>query len=200
MEEIWKPITGYEGYYEISNFGNIKSLDRILQQGDHSIIKKGTQKKFYISKKGYPVVTLCKNGKRVGKYLHILLAKTFIPNPENKPYVDHINTNKIDYRLENLRWVTAKENSNNSLTKQHLKNDANNKRGIIKRLLSRKNGNSKTKPKTVYQLDENKLLIRKYFSIAEAARNIQVSPSYLRKKLNAEKLKGFFWSDKYEES
>lgn len=200
MIEIWKPVKNYEGYYEISNLGTVRSLERTVKQGKRFIFIKAAIKNHYISKKGYPVVTLCKNGKSVGKYLHVLLAEAFIPNPDNKPFVDHINTNKMDYTLDNLKWVTSKENSNNKITKTHLKEAATNKEGIIKRLITRKNKITKTSPKTIYQFTEDKIFIKSYLSIADAARSIGVSPSYLRKKLNNSPLKGFLWTDNYEEN
>mgnify|MGYP003651087791 CR=1 FL=1 len=66
----------------------------------------------YKTKKGYMVITLCKNGKGKKFYVHRLIATTFIPNPENKRCVDHINGVRDDNRLENLRWLTHKENLN----------------------------------------------------------------------------------------
>lgn len=102
--EQWRPIDGYEGLYEISNLGRIKSTYR---QGC-------TTKFLKISNNGngYMMVRLCKNGKAKKFFLHRLLAKAFISNPENKPQVNHINENPSDNRLENLEWVTQKENNN----------------------------------------------------------------------------------------
>lgn len=187
MQETWKPIKNYEGYYEISNLGKVKSLDRLVKQGTRYIYRRGCVKQQYISIKGYPAVTLCKNRKSTMLYIHKILAETFIPNPDNKPYIDHINTDKTDYRLENLRWVTAEENSNNQLTLQHLAKDASNKDSIQKRLISRKNNLTKTGPKTIYQYTENGEFVEKYFSIADAGRTIGCSPSYIRKILNTDK-------------
>lgn len=73
-------------------------------------------------KGGYYIVSLYKDGKQRLTTIHRLIAETFIPNPEKKPCVDHINTIRTDNRIENLRWVSYKENSNNDLTKQHLSN------------------------------------------------------------------------------
>lgn len=200
MKEIWKPIKGYEGYYEISNFGVVKSLSRIVKRANHVITIPECIKSIYISKKGYPVVTLCKNKKSIGKYLHVLLAEAFIPNPENKPYVDHINTNKLDYRLCNLRWVTAKENTNNPLTFSRIKTANSSKEFKYNNLLIRKQHKTKTGPKAVYQYTLDGKFIKSYFSIRDASRENNISPSAIGKALlkNKPKVKNFLWSSKYK--
>lgn len=97
--EVWKDVPDYVGLYQVSNIGNIcsthKSKTRILK----------TQKLF-----GYRRVRLCKNSKVTDYPVHRLVAGAFIPNPDNKPQVNHINGVKDDNRVENLEWVTAKEN------------------------------------------------------------------------------------------
>ena len=109
--EIWKDILGYEGLYQISNKGRVKSF-----QGGKVKILKGC-----LTADGYPQVTLSKNGEQKRKIVGRLVAEMFIPNPDNKPYIDHINTIRDDNRVCNLRWVTHTENMNNELTLQHLK-------------------------------------------------------------------------------
>lgn len=108
IEEIWKDICGYEGKYQVSSLGSVKSLD-YRRTGKERILKIGKSR-------GYLNVNLCKNSKTKMFKVHRLVANAFIPNPENKPFIDHINTIKDDNRAENLRWVTCKENSNNVLT------------------------------------------------------------------------------------
>ena len=132
MKEIWKDIEGYEGY-QVSNLGRVKSLDRI-DSNNHSL--KGVILKPYISNSGYLLVGLYKQQKRDRKLLHRLVAEAFIPNPENKPEIDHINTIKTDntvflnedgsinYEKTNLRWTTRKENINNPLTKTKMQINA----------------------------------------------------------------------------
>lgn len=111
--EIWKPVVGYEGLYECSSMGNVRSLDRYVNSKNGSFaLKKGKTLKPYVSKQGYCIVSIVDKVKKI----HRIVAEAFIPNPENKPYIDHINTDKTDNRVENLRWVTPKENSNNPLT------------------------------------------------------------------------------------
>ena len=115
-EEIWKPIKDFEGYYEVSNIGRVRSLN-YKRTGKEKIL---TNIEDY---KGYLEVVLTKNGKRKQFKVHRLVAEAFIPNPENKPCIDHINTIKSDNRVENLRWVTYKENSNNEKTLEKFKGE-----------------------------------------------------------------------------
>ena len=131
--EIWKPVVGYEELYEVSNFGRARSLDRI-DSNNHPL--KGVILKPYISNSGYLLVGLYKQQKRDRKLLHRLVAEAFIPNPDNKPEIDHINTIKTDntvflnedgsinYEKTNLRWTTRKENINNPLTKTKMQINA----------------------------------------------------------------------------
>jgi len=100
--ETWKPIREYGNRYDINKFGNI-----------HSNIKNSFLKKIItqrLDRAGYSTVRLNKNGQYSTQFVHRLLAATFIPNPNNKPFINHINGIKTDNRLENLEWVTHSEN------------------------------------------------------------------------------------------
>lgn len=113
MEEIWKPIKGYEGKYYISNKGNV--LAENYERSGKSKLLKPT-----LTTTGYLKVELWVGSKRKTYRLHRLIAEAFIPNPQNKQFIDHINTIKTDNRIENLRWVTRSENMNNPLTKKKI--------------------------------------------------------------------------------
>lgn len=119
IAEIWKDIQGYEGLYQVSNLGRVKSLGRNVKRPLTKIgyvwqpekILKPNKTKY-----GYLKITLRKNNKSKYFTVHRLVAITFIPNPENKPQIDHINADKTNNSVNNLRWVTCKENINNPLT------------------------------------------------------------------------------------
>ena len=99
-KETYKPVAGYEGKYSVSNLGNVYShlTERVLRP-----CKEGC---------GYLTVVLYDNGKKWQVGVHRLVARAFVPNPENKPTVNHLNENKEDNRASNLGWATMKEQCN----------------------------------------------------------------------------------------
>lgn len=115
-EEIWKDIVGYEGLYQVSNLGRVRSCDKYVSYRWGERLIKGKMLKPHFRGRGYIQYSLVNKQKQNNFYIHRLVAEAFIPNPDNKPCIDHINTDKTDNRVENLRWVTHSENSNNPLT------------------------------------------------------------------------------------
>jgi hypothetical protein len=117
MEEIFKSIVGYEGLYEISNLQNVKSLNRVIIRSNGQKVRiKERILKPAIGGRGYYSVVLCNDVRQRSECIHILMAKTFIPNPENKKEVNHINAITTDNRIENLEWCTHKENMTHAKT------------------------------------------------------------------------------------
>lgn len=153
MGEIWKDIKGYEGMYQVSNYGNIKSLDRIIgYKKGKTRLWKGNIKKPTITCKGYLKVALYKNGKSKTEEVQRIVAANFIKKPNDKTQVNHINGVKTDNRVENLEWVTPHEND------LHRVNVL--KKGI----------------KKVIQYDLKGNYINTYDSLVEASRQNNVSP------------------------
>lgn len=106
MEEVWKKVEGYNNY-EVSNMGNVR---RLFPKGYHYL--KQIQKR-----DGYMRVVLCKNGQQKTFYVHRLVAKAFIPNPDNLPQVNHKNFIRNDNRVDNLEWCDNKYNTRYSQAK-----------------------------------------------------------------------------------
>jgi hypothetical protein len=107
--EVWKTINGYENY-EISSLGRVKSLSRKTNFGCSYIISKEIILKYWMDKKGYSYVTLRSNNLSKNFLVHRLVGLHFIENPFNKPQINHIDGNKLNNKIENLEWATAKEN------------------------------------------------------------------------------------------
>ena len=162
--EVWKKIKDLDGFYEISNFGRIKSVSRVINS---SIQKSGfriTKEKIKPSQnngKGYLQLYVQVNNKRKVYYTHRLVALAFIPNPHNKPEVNHINGIKTDNRIENLEWCTRKENVNHAFDL-----------GLI--------GNRKTgKRVKIFQILENNIVL--WNSISDASNSLKIDSSSISK-------------------
>lgn len=102
-KEIWKPIKDYEGFYEVSNLGRVRSVRR-------NIVMSGVKRK-----DGYVSYNFVRDGITRGKLVHRLVAETFIPNHQNKPEVNHIDGNKQNNNVKNLQWVTPSENQRHAI-------------------------------------------------------------------------------------
>ena len=146
--EIWKDIKDYEGLYQVSNWGRVKSLNY-----------NGTGKQRLMTpvktKKGYLLVHLSKNGESKTCRVHRLVAEAFLPNPNNLPQVNHIDENKENNRVDNLEWCTPKYNCNH---------------GTHNEKVAKANTNGK-KSKIVLQLSLSGDIIREWPSTAECGRN-----------------------------
>ena len=110
--EIWKDIEGYEGLYQVSNLGRVKSLGRYINNNGGLYFRKEKIMKVCKDKKGYNVCGLSKNNNPKTLKVHRLVASAFIPNPNNLPQVNHRNEDKTDNRVDNLEWCDNDYNRN----------------------------------------------------------------------------------------
>lgn len=149
MKEIWKTIPGYEGYYEASTRGRVRSLDRIVNNLNKTDNRKQKIIKPHLAGRGYLELLLSKDGAKQHKLVHRLIAETFLPNPNMLPQVNHKDENKTNNCIENLEWCTAKYNMNYGTIKEQL-------------------GKNKRKP--VLQLSKNGDIINTFNSLTEAAK------------------------------
>ncbi len=113
--EKWTHIKGWEGWYEISNFGNLKSLDRIVLRGSGEMPFKGKMLTWRVNPLGYWYYQLLRKGKKYMIWNHREVAKNFIPNIYNKPEVNHIDGNKGNNHYSNLEWCTRMENIHHAM-------------------------------------------------------------------------------------
>jgi hypothetical protein len=113
--EIWKEIKDYEGLYDISNLGRVKSLAKYVNNSKGTLNYNKERILCNVKKNGYYKIKLCKEGKIKTLLVHRLIAIAFIPNLENKPFINHINGIRDDNRIKNLEWCTPKENSTHAV-------------------------------------------------------------------------------------
>jgi hypothetical protein len=103
----WKNVVGYEGYYQVSDSGKVRSLTRYDRVGR---LKIGVIKRTVIQNSGYKIVNLKVDGKQNNHLVHRLVATAFVSNPENKKFINHIDGNKLNNEVSNLEWCTRSEN------------------------------------------------------------------------------------------
>jgi hypothetical protein len=174
MEEIWKDIEGYEGKYQVSNLGNVRSLDYRNTKMIGNLCPK--------LRSNYLFVHLRNHG--IGKcpMVHRLVAKAFIPNPNNYPEVNHKDEDKHNNRADNLEWCTLKYNRNYGTTK-------------IRAIETKNKRNRKNAEKKVLQYDLDGNFIRSYKSSVEVARLLRILSSNVRSACRGllKTYKGFIW-------
>ena len=151
--EIWKPVVGYKGLYEVSSFGRVRSLDRY----DGRAYRRGCILKPKIQS-NYLRVSLCNGGKCKQQSIHRLVAQAFIPNPNNLPMVNHKDENTKNNCVENLEWCDAKYNRNYGSMNEKL---------------------AKHFSKPILQFSKNNKLIKKWGSIREAERHTGIYNTHI---------------------
>ena len=113
MKEVWKDVTGFEGLYQVSDLGRIKSLPRQCWMNSKGKTYRSVPERIMKSSligKGYKMVYLSKDGRVYSRLLARIVAEAFVPNPKNKPEVNHVDLDKLNCRASNLEWTTRLEN------------------------------------------------------------------------------------------
>lgn len=186
--EVWKDIPGYEGWYQVSNMGRIKSMDRSFTQKricdsvERHIFTKGKVIKASYTYGLYLFCHLKKNGTSKAVKYHRIVCSVFHKNPDNLPQVNHKNEIKTDNRADNLEWCTPKYNRNY---------------GTAPERLSKKLRNRADCSKPVYKFSLNGVLLKEYPSIKEAARDNNLKEANIVSVCNNGKSSstgGFIWS------
>ena len=154
MEEIWKDVVGYEGYYQVSNLGRVRSLARTYTTNRCTCHIKGKFLKLSLRKEGYYKVNLNKNNKYETMLVHRMVANAFLPNPRNLPQINHKDEDKKNNHVSNLEWCDAKYNTNYGTCIERMRN---------------------SKMKKVAQYDKNGNLIKIWESPTTAYRQANLS-------------------------
>ena len=141
IKEVWRDIPEWEGFYQVSNLGNVRSLDRDIEYLNNGTLTtlhlKGKVLKQRADEEGYMRICLAKNGRTKLYGVHRLVAQAFIPNPENKPTVNHIDGNKSNNYLSNLEWATLEEQYAHAVKTGLIDMDKFKDRTDVKRKLSK---------------------------------------------------------------
>ena len=171
MSEEWRDVVGYEGGYQVSSMGRVKSLERKDRFG--RIVKERTLKPG-VKGSGYLFVKLCAGGKTRMFYVHRLVCQSFHENPGNKPQVNHINEDKTDNRACNLEWCTRIENCNHGTAKE-------------------RSAKKRSKPIGQFSLDGKPIKV--WQSTMEAERQTGFSHEYICQSANGKykQAYGFIW-------
>lgn len=194
MKEEWRDIPQYEGLYQVSNQGQIRSIDRIVRRnGETTKNLRGFILLPLYQKSGYMFVFLSKNGKAKRMAIHRAVALAFIPNSENKPEVNHINEDKTDNRVENLEWATIKENRNYGT--RIARGIANRNQTGEKNGMFGKRGSLNPNSKKVLQYDLSGQFIREYDSVKMAAEMTHSNASSIARVANGylKQTNSFIW-------
>lgn len=179
-DEEWNEVEGFEGIYDISNCGRIRVRDRLISCDKWEFIRKGRIMKPTPSGRDYLAVNLTNGLIKKRDYVHIMVAKAFVQNPDNKPQVNHKDGDKSNNHYTNLEWATSQENINhafeNNLNKHVQKND-------------------KHRSKPVLQLSPNMEIIKRFPSISQVNRDLGFRvPNIVKAIKDQIQSHGYFWA------
>ena len=195
-EIIWRPVLGFEGYYEISNTGIVRSVNRIVSGKNGSVRHiPGVIMTQQTNHKGYKCVILHKYGEHYTKFIHRLVAEAFIDNPFKLPQVNHIDTDKTNNHVENLEWITNEDNHKHAIA--HGCYDGFSDKQLQSLLIKQKQAVEKIRrPVEQYDLDGNYLA--SFESMLEAERKTGCNNSKICAccKENRKQAYGYIWKYK----
>lgn len=196
MEEIWKDIKGFEGLYQVSNLGRVRSL------GFDKYHKGIVLKPAFDGKKNYLFVVLRNKGVKKLINVHRLVAIAFIPNPNNLPCVNHKDENKTNNKADNLEWCTVKYNSNygNSKTRmiESRKSNPNYRQSLTQGQITRNKLRCTGSEKPVLQFSLQGDFIREWKSLTTVERECGISRAGITRCCNGvyKQCKGYLWKFK----
>lgn len=175
MQEIWKPVKDYEGSYEVSNYGRVRSIDRYVFDKGKPSFRKGVDISICKMPQGYEFVTLYQENKQKHKLVHRLVAEAFIENPYNYNEINHIDCNKTNNIVSNLEWCSRKHNV------EHAKRN-----GLLK---------NEQFYVPVAQINKDGVVINKYGSLIEAANKVDGIPQNIGHCCKHETMSmyGYYW-------
>lgn len=186
-KEIWKDVKGYEEYYEVNQYGVVKSKDRLVEIPDYqnahaycsgfSYVKPGRVMKQQLNIFGYLVVNLTKNKKQKGHFVHRLVADAFVPNNDNLPFINHKDENKTNNNASNLEWCTSEYNTNYGTCME-------------RRKVTQRTTNKNMKPVIAY--NEKEYL--EFISIRGAARALNLHQANIQHAIkNCKRCGNYYW-------
>ena len=193
MSEVWKPIKGYEGIYEVSSYGRVRSLEHKARHksrtgNEFQVTYKGRIRKLYTNEEGRKFLVVKRNGKNASLKVHRLVAKAFIPNPDNLPFVNHKDENPSNNHVENLEWCTHEYNVRYGTAIMRIRNTQLNR------------------AKAVLQLDKDGNVLGKFLSLERAAEAMGCCTQLIQRvcdnKPHCYTAKGYRWqwADKQKEN
>ena len=185
MEEIWKDVVGYEGIYQVSNKGNVLSLNYGPKGPNHFIDNSPRIMRQTISTCGYRQIMLYKDSNPKVKYVHRLVAEAFIQKEEGKQQVNHKDGNKLNNDADNLEWVSARRNTRHAIEMGL--------RPVNQTIGKYGSNNPLSRPVDQYDLNGN--LVRRWDSCTDAAEYYSTSKNSIRRCINGHRKthRGFIW-------